>query len=185
MKKQLVLSMVILAIALFAAPALYAPVEPSFQPIAEVSRYQFHEPHGIYDYVTPTVSVAPEKAPAKVTRKAPAKVTVGQSSKWRSEVRRQLKDQHVWTQSRENTVVRIIARESTGSETARNGDCVGLLQFNSDWKYDYSEAWFAHRGLGTWHRDNRLSGKWSIRRIAVVYRDGGDRAVRRHWAATY
>ena len=107
------------------------------------------------------------------------------SKKWRGEVRRQLKAQHVWTMSRENTVLRIITRESGGSETARNGSCVGLLQFNNGWKHNYSKAYFNKKHIkGAYHKDARLSGSWSIRRIARVYRIGGSAAVRSHWIAT-
>lgn len=63
---------------------------------------------------------------------------------------------------------RIASRESGNREGARNGDCLGLYQFDAGWG---SEA-------------QRLSGAWSCRRFVRAYRDGGKANIRRHWAAT-
>ncbi|MBK5210851.1 MAG: hypothetical protein JJE36_00765 [Coriobacteriia bacterium] len=82
-------------------------------------------------------------------------------------------------------MLRIITRESGGNQTARNGSCVGLLQFNNGWKHTYSKAYFKKKHIkGAYRKDARLSGSWSIRRVALVYKVGGNAAVRRHWIAT-
>ena len=107
------------------------------------------------------------------------------SHKWRAEVRSQLKRHHIYSKARENTIINIIAHESTGNQNARNGVCVGLLQFNSGWKHNYSQHYFKKHHIRGYRRDNRLSGSWSIHRIVMVYKQGGNAAVKRHWAATY
>ena len=107
------------------------------------------------------------------------------SRKWRTEVRTQLKRHHIYSKARENTIINIIAHESTGRENARNGVCVGLLQFNSGWKHNYSKHYFKKHHIKGYRQDNRLSGSWSIHRIVMVYKQGGSRAVQRHWKATY
>lgn len=108
------------------------------------------------------------------------------SKRWRTEVRAQLKAHKVWSKKRENTVVNIIAHESTGNPRAKAGGHLGLLQFNKGWKANYSQKyWKKHKIKGKYYKDNRKSGYWSIHRIAHVYAAGGDRAVARHWKATY
>ena len=105
--------------------------------------------------------------------------------KWGAEIRSQLKRHKIWTQKRENDIINIIAHESGGNPKARNGACVGLLQFDNGWKHNYSNSYFKkHKIKGGNPKDDRLSGYWSIHRIVQVYKDGGDKAVRRHWAAT-
>lgn len=108
------------------------------------------------------------------------------NKKWRSEVRRMLKLHKVYNKTRERQILNIIAHESTGNSRARSGSCVGLLQFNKGWaKKTYSKAYFKkHKIKGRWTRDPRLNPSWSIHRIVEVYKKGGDKAVRRHWAAT-
>lgn len=105
--------------------------------------------------------------------------------KWGAEVRRQLKRHHLWTKKRENQIINIITHESGGNSKARNGSCVGLLQFNNGWKHNYSNSYYKKHSIkGRNLADDRLSGYWSIHRIVHVYRDGGDKYVARHWAAT-
>lgn len=65
--------------------------------------------------------------------------------------------------------LRIAWGESRYNPKARSGEHLGLFQFNAGWK-------------GT--RAQKLDATWSARRFARVFRDGGKRAIRRHWAAT-
>lgn len=59
-------------------------------------------------------------------------------------------------------------KESTYNTQARNGQHLGLFQFNNNWG---SAA-------------NRLDGTWSCYRFVRVFRDGGKTKIRQHWAAT-
>jgi len=106
--------------------------------------------------------------------------------RWRATVRKQLKLQHIWSREKERRILNIICHESSGHPGARNGSCVGLLQFNNGWRHNYSKHWFKkHHLTGKYHRDNRRNGSWSIYRIVRVYKVGGTRAVQRHWHSTY
>ena len=105
--------------------------------------------------------------------------------KWGAEIRSQLKRHKIYSKTRENQIINIIAHESGGNPKARNGSCVGLLQFNSGWKHNYSNSYYKkHKIKGKNPSDDRLSAYWSIHRIVQVYKEGGDRYVARHWAAT-
>lgn len=105
--------------------------------------------------------------------------------KWGAEIRRQLTLQKVFSVKREAEIINIIAHESGGNPRARNGSCVGLLQFNSGWRHNYTSSYYKkHRINGRDYRDDRLSPYWSIYRIVKVYKEGGDRYVARHWRAT-
>ena len=105
------------------------------------------------------------------------------SKRWRPEVRRCLKEHHVWSKRAENKIISIISKESGGSQTANNGHgCVGLLQFDGGWRHNYSKAYFKkHHIKGKYRKDNRLNGYWSIHRIVKAYKDGGYANLRRHW----
>jgi hypothetical protein len=73
--------------------------------------------------------------------------------------------EHAWVVA---AAVRVATRESGRRPKARNGQHLGMMQFNSGWKGG----------------DKRLDGKWSVYRFVRVYRDGGKAAIRRHWKAT-
>lgn len=105
--------------------------------------------------------------------------------RYRPRVVKWLKHYGVHTKTREGRVLNIIRHESSGRPSARGGSHVGLMQFTPSWKHDYSRAYFERHGIRNYQRDNRRSGDWSIRRIAKVYKDGGDRKVIQHWKATY
>ncbi len=110
------------------------------------------------------------------------------SEKWESEVERQLKNHGVYTEERRDVILNIIHHESTGREDAVNpvGGYTGLVQFGDHWKHDYPESYFiAHDIPGEYQADNRLSGNWSIHRLVHVIVDGGDSAIKRHWAGTW
>jgi hypothetical protein len=64
---------------------------------------------------------------------------------------------------------RVAYRESSYRPDARNGQHLGLMQFNAAW--------------GT--AEQRLDPVWSLNRFVKVYADGGESAVKKHWAATY
>lgn len=105
--------------------------------------------------------------------------------RYRPMVKKWLKHFRVYTKAREGRVLNIILHESGGRPSARNGQHVGLVQFTRSWKHDYSRAHFRRYKIGDWHKDNRLSADWSIRRLAKVYKVGGTSKVIQHWRATY
>ena len=105
--------------------------------------------------------------------------------RWRPVVKKYLTHYHVYSRERENRILNIIKHESGGNPHARNGRHAGLVQFTPCWKHNYSRSYFKRHGLKDYHRDNRLSGYWSIRRICKVYKVGGTSKVRQHWKATY
>lgn len=74
-------------------------------------------------------------------------------------------DQAVWVVE---TGARVAYRESTYRTDARNGQHVGLFQFNDGW------ATVAER----------LDPVWSCYRFVRVYAEAGEAGIRRHWAAT-
>ena len=106
--------------------------------------------------------------------------------RFRPEITKQLKIQGVYSKARVNRILNIIKHESGGHFYSRNGSCVGVLQFNSSWKHNYSRSYFKrHHIRGTYHSDNRLNPFWCIRRIAIVYRQGGTSKVQDKWCQTY
>lgn len=105
--------------------------------------------------------------------------------RWRPLVKRYLKHYKVYTKEREGRILNIIKHESGGNAAARNGRHRGLVQFTPSWRHNYSRKYFRQYGIGDYHADNRLSGAWSIRRLCKVYKDGGVRKIKQHWAATY
>ena len=66
------------------------------------------------------------------------------------------------------TGVRVAYRESTYRPDARNGQYLGLFQFNAAW--------------GT--AEQRLDPVWSCYRFVRVYAEGGEAKIRQHWKAT-
>ena len=67
-----------------------------------------------------------------------------------------------------DTGVRVAYRESTYRPDARNGQHLGLYQFNAAW--------------GT--AEQRLDPVWSCYRFVRVYAEGGEAKIRQHWKAT-
>lgn len=106
--------------------------------------------------------------------------------RWRWEAKRQLVAHGVYTKYRLDVLMNIIEHESGGSERAGAGrTCVGLLQFTSGWKHNYTQSYFTQHGITNFQTDNRLSGSWSLHRFAHVLRDGGMTAVKKHWSSTW
>lgn len=105
--------------------------------------------------------------------------------RWRPVVKRYLKHYKVYTKEREGRILNIIKHESGGNPSARNGRHRGLVQFTPSWKHNYSRKYFRQYGIADYHADNRLSGAWSIRRLAKVYKQGGTAKIKQHWRATY
>jgi len=104
----------------------------------------------------------------------PAKV-----ERWRLPLRDMMKRHHVWTQARENKALHIIYGESRGNtNTGHLNGCYGLFQFGTGWKH--------HGGYdGHHHADWRKCGYCSAHRFVHVWKVGGTKAIKRHWAATY
>ena len=105
--------------------------------------------------------------------------------RWRPVVKKYLTHYHIYTKEREGRILNIIKHESGGSPHASNAGQIGLVQFTSSWKHHYSKTYFRTKGIKDYHYDNRKSGDWSIRRICLVYKQGGTSKVKVHWRATY
>ena len=105
--------------------------------------------------------------------------------RWRPVVREYLTTYHIYSREREGRILNIIKHESGGAPHARNGRHAGLVQFTPSWKHNYTSSFFKSRGFGHYHRDNRISGRWSIWRICKAWKQGGTRNIKKHWAATY
>ena len=107
--------------------------------------------------------------------------------RWRPETKKQLLAHGVYSKTRENIIINIIKHESGGNEKAGQGRaCVGLLQFNSGWTHNYGKSYFVKHGISNYQKDNRLSGSWSLHRVAMVIRDGGGTAaLKRYWPTTW
>lgn len=106
--------------------------------------------------------------------------------RWRWEAKRQLVAHGVYTKYRLDVLMNIIEHESGGNERAGAGrTCVGLLQFTSGWKHNYTQSYFTLHKISNFQTDNRLSGSWSLHRFAHVLRDGGMTAVKKHWSSTW
>lgn len=106
---------------------------------------------------------------------------------WRWEAKRQLLAHGVYTKYRLDIIVNIIDHESGGSQTAGQGRYyVGLMQFGAQWKHDYSKSYFADHKITNFRTDNRLSGSWSLHRVAhLIKYGGGTDALKRHWPSTW
>ena len=76
------------------------------------------------------------------------------------------KEKHAWLIQKGADIA---YRESTYRTDARNGQHIGLFQFNNAWA---TEA-------------QRLDPVWSCYRFVQVYKDGGEAKIRQHWASTY
>jgi len=106
--------------------------------------------------------------------------------RWRYETKRQLLAHGVYTKYREDVIINIIRHESGGNERAGIGrKCVGLLQFNTNWAHSYSQSYFTLHGVYNYQVDNRLSGSWSLHRMAQMLKDGGFAAITRNWPTTW
>jgi|GEM_PF-3512102 len=105
------------------------------------------------------------------------------AERWRYTVKKTLKERHVYSKWRENAIMHIIKRESGGHAAARGGggEYVGLVQFGSHWKHNYSRAYFQKHSLGTYRKDNRKSGTWSIYTMVNVIRKSGNSGIMQHW----
>ncbi len=138
--------------------------------------------------------------PVPVPQPAPSEETVingfegyshpihSSAAKWAPEVERQLRNFGVYTEERKLVILNIIHHESTGNENAYNsaGGYAGLVQFGTHWKHDYPESYFIENDIpGAYSADNRFSGNWSIHRIVQVLAEGGDDAIKQHWAGTW
>ena len=130
-------------------------------------------------FITPSVAEA-HALNGTLTGRYTAKV-----ERYRPLVAKYLKRYGEWTREREGRILNIIKHESGGSPHARNGRHAGLVQFTPCWKHNYSRAYFKRKHLSDYHADNRLSASWSIRRICLVYKQGGAAKVKQHWRATF
>lgn len=107
-------------------------------------------------------------------------------NRWRYETKRQLVAHGVYSKTRENIIINIITHESGGNERAGAGrTCVGLLQFSSGWKHNYTQSYFTLHGISNFQTDNRLSGSWSLHRVAMIIKAGGTTALKRYWPHTW
>ena len=73
--------------------------------------------------------------------------------------------------------LRIAIAESHLNSSARNGGCVGMLQFNRNWRTCYK----CSHGFADW----RKCGPCSIKAFMWIWKSKGTRAIRRHWRATW
>ena len=106
--------------------------------------------------------------------------------RWRYETKRQLLAHGVYSKTRENIIINIITHESGGNERAGAGrTCVGLLQFSSGWSHSYSKSYFTLHGIYNYQTDNRLSGSWSLHRVAMIIKAGGTDALKKYWPSTW
>jgi hypothetical protein len=107
--------------------------------------------------------------------------------RWRWEAKRQLVAHGVYSKYRLDIIMNIICHESGGNERAGAGRYyVGLMQFGAQWKHDYTQTYFKDHGIWNFQTDNRLSGSWSLHRVAHLIRDGGGTdALKRHWPSTW
>jgi hypothetical protein len=107
-------------------------------------------------------------------------------NRWRYETKRQLLAHGVYSKTRENIIINIINHESGGNERAGAGrTCVGLLQFSSCWTHNYSKSYFALHDINNYQTDNRLSGSWSLHRVAMIIKAGGTNALKQYWPHTW
>jgi hypothetical protein len=108
-------------------------------------------------------------------------------NRWRPETKRQLLAHGVYSKTRENIIINIIDHESGGNQTAGAGRYyVGLMQFGNHWKHDYSLTYFKSHGIYSFQKDNRLSGSWSLHRVAhLIKYGGGTNALKTHWPSTW
>jgi len=108
------------------------------------------------------------------------------AERWRPEAKRQLTALGVYSKTRENIIINIIQHESGGSERAGIGrTCVGLLQFSTCWKHNYSQTYFKLHNIYNFQTDNRLSGSWSLHRVAMIIKAGGTNALKTYWPTTW
>lgn len=106
--------------------------------------------------------------------------------RWRYETKRQLLAHGVYSKTRENIIINIIQHESGGNERAGLGrTCVGLLQFSSCWTHNNSQSYFKLHGIYNFQTDNRLSGSWSLHRVAMIIKAGGTDALKHYWPHTW
>jgi len=106
--------------------------------------------------------------------------------RWRPETKRQLLAHGVYSKTRENIIINIITHESGGNERAGAGrTCVGLLQFSSCWSHNYSQSYFTLHKIYNYQTDNRLSGSWSLHRVAMIIKAGGTDALKKYWPSTW
>jgi len=120
------------------------------------------------------------------TTKSITMPTLYGAEKWRPEIKRQLEAHKVYTKERENIIVNIIDHESGGNQSAGTGRYyVGLLQFGEHWRHDYSKTYFSNHVITNYETDNRLSGSWSIHRVAHMLKDGGMSAIKTAWPSTW
>lgn len=120
------------------------------------------------------------------TAKSITMPTLYGADKWRPEIKRQLEAHGVYSKYRENIIVNIIDNESGGSQYAGQGNYyVGLLQFGAQWKHDYSTTYFSNHVISNYHSDNRLSGSWSIHRVAQMIKEGGTSVLKQYWGSTW
>lgn len=101
--------------------------------------------------------------PKRVTHVYKAKVIP--RSSWRVVGSKILREEGVYSDANLALLLKCINRESTGNPSARNGQHIGLLQFNNNWGSE----------------EQRLNPEWSIRRWARVLREEGVSGIRRHW----
>ncbi len=80
-------------------------------------------------------------------------------------------------------IVFIGCAESHGAYRARNGNCVGLFQFNSSWHQNKADI-RRHQHHTYKTKDWRLCPECSVYRFVRCYRDGGKLAIARHWKST-
>lgn len=91
---------------------------------------------------------------------------------------------HVKPEWISNAAIDIIfdgVHESSGgchAGTRKHHACIGIVSFSRSWHFSKYE-----RSLTT-HKDPRLSGKASLYRFVRCYRDGGRKAIRKHWRAS-
>lgn len=107
--------------------------------------------------------------------------------RWRWEAKRQLVAHGVYSKYRLDIIMNIICHESGGNERAGAGRYyVGLMQFGAQWKHNYDQAYFKYHGITNFQTDNRLSGSWSLHRVAhLIKYGGGTSALARHWPSTW
>jgi hypothetical protein len=121
------------------------------------------------------------------TEKSYAMPVLYGAERWRPETKRQLLAHGVYSKTRENIIINIIKYESGGNERAGAGRYyVGLLQFGKHWKHNYTSSYFTLHKIYNFQADNRLSGSWSLHRVAhLIKYGGGTNALKTHWPSTW
>lgn len=131
------------------------------------------------------MALTPATALAKVYSKAETRAVIREAAAF----------YHVPSRWLQNAAIDIIydgAHESGGDEKARNGNCVGILQFyHNEAKHPHNCGWHPTgktKSLAKKHGHPlskwRECGICSLYRFTKSYQQGGASAIQQHWAAT-